>query len=231
MIKKFSTYEKLNSDTILVDGTERSRYNSNGKLIYSTDKGIINFWKWFGDSKVVDDKGRPLIVYHGTINEFDNFSRKNIKNIRTKGGKTIKGEWHVFTDNTELASNYAGVKRNDVYDKDSTLAKTDGWWSYPRDKKIGSVIPVYLKITNPLITDAKDGVYYDFEKLSVNKAKHDGNDGVIINNIWDIPGTNGSLSSYKHNEYITFIPTQIKSAIGNQGTFDLNSNVIYENSK
>lgn len=22
-----------------------------------------NFWNWFGDSKVVDDKGNPLVVY------------------------------------------------------------------------------------------------------------------------------------------------------------------------
>ena len=24
------------------------------------------FWRWFGDSKVVDRRGRPLVVYHGT---------------------------------------------------------------------------------------------------------------------------------------------------------------------
>jgi len=33
------------------------------------------FWKWFGDSKVVDDQGNPLVCYHGTsrggFNSFD----------------------------------------------------------------------------------------------------------------------------------------------------------------
>lgn len=31
------------------------------------------FRRWFGDSKVVDDNGEPLVVYHGTIYDFDTF--------------------------------------------------------------------------------------------------------------------------------------------------------------
>ena len=31
------------------------------------------FKKWFGDSKVVDESGKPLVVYHGTTQEFDTF--------------------------------------------------------------------------------------------------------------------------------------------------------------
>lgn len=32
-----------------------------------------NFWAWFGDSKVVDANGAPLVVYHGTDAQFDAF--------------------------------------------------------------------------------------------------------------------------------------------------------------
>lgn len=32
------------------------------------------FKRWFGDSKVVDEQGKPLVVYHGTNMEFDSFS-------------------------------------------------------------------------------------------------------------------------------------------------------------
>lgn len=32
-----------------------------------------NFQRWFGDSKVVNDQGEPLIVYHGTNQDFDTF--------------------------------------------------------------------------------------------------------------------------------------------------------------
>ncbi len=34
------------------------------------------FWKWFGDSKVVDKNGDPLIVYHGTSKKFRKFNLK-----------------------------------------------------------------------------------------------------------------------------------------------------------
>jgi 8-oxo-dGTP pyrophosphatase MutT (NUDIX family) len=32
------------------------------------------FKKWFGNSKVVDKNGQPLVVYHGTVHDFDVFS-------------------------------------------------------------------------------------------------------------------------------------------------------------
>ncbi len=32
------------------------------------------FKKWFGDSKVVDENGKPLVVYHGTVGDFDSFN-------------------------------------------------------------------------------------------------------------------------------------------------------------
>lgn len=32
-----------------------------------------NFWKWFGDSKVIDKNGKPLVVYHGSHSEFSEF--------------------------------------------------------------------------------------------------------------------------------------------------------------
>ena len=40
--------------------------------------GVIdnpNFKKWFGDSKVVNDKGNPLAVYHGSTEEFYEFEK------------------------------------------------------------------------------------------------------------------------------------------------------------
>lgn len=35
------------------------------------------FMSWFQGSKVVDDKGEPLLVYHGTDKDFSRFSLKN----------------------------------------------------------------------------------------------------------------------------------------------------------
>jgi len=59
--------------TVMVDGKERTVFNSEGRPIHPTVEGVRNFWRWFGDSKVVDEQGRPLVVYHGTSFSFDIF--------------------------------------------------------------------------------------------------------------------------------------------------------------
>jgi hypothetical protein len=69
-------------------------------LVKMTD----NFKKWFGDSKVVDDEGNPLVVYHGTTHDFKSFEleRGNMENAVGRG--------YYFTTSPEDASiNYAGV--------------------------------------------------------------------------------------------------------------------------
>ncbi|MCL2282499.1 MAG: hypothetical protein FWC26_04195, partial [Fibromonadales bacterium] len=44
------------------------------------------FKRWFGDSKVVDEQGKPLVVYHGTNAEFTEFKNKNkYQNIQHEG--------------------------------------------------------------------------------------------------------------------------------------------------
>lgn len=35
------------------------------------------FKKWFGDSKVVDENGKPLVVYHGSLWKFDTFGKSD----------------------------------------------------------------------------------------------------------------------------------------------------------
>jgi hypothetical protein len=40
------------------------------------DDHQANFLKWFGDSKVVDAAGKPLVVYHGTSAKFSVFDKK-----------------------------------------------------------------------------------------------------------------------------------------------------------
>lgn len=69
-------------NTILIDGRKRSTVNSLGNPIAKTEQGIINFWKWFGDSKIVDKQKRPLVVYHGTAKKFSVINmRKGAQNL------------------------------------------------------------------------------------------------------------------------------------------------------
>jgi hypothetical protein len=106
--------------------------NNKNKLIHPTPEGIENFWKWFGDSKVVDDQGRPLIMYHGTRWEFDKFKKNKL-------GKSIDCPWSnlgfFFTEDYELASKFSNGKK---WNQD-----------YKSYLKGSNVIPVYLSMKKP----------------------------------------------------------------------------------
>lgn len=85
--------------------------------------------------------------------------------------------------------------------------------SMREDDIIGqNIVPVYLKIENPLVFDFK-GVptpIGDVDKL-IDKALANGNDGLILLNIVDPPPAS--------THYIVFKPSQVKSAIGNTGEY------------
>lgn len=95
-------------ETIVVGKKTLSTRNSLGQYIYPTIEGIVNFWKWFGNSKVVDDQGRPRVVYHGTGKDFSEFS------IDMGRGKSKKSGAY-FTSSADVASTYApGVNGGNV---------------------------------------------------------------------------------------------------------------------
>lgn len=76
------TLSSQNEDTITIDGLARATINSLGNPIASTEQGIRNFWKWFGNSKVVDAQGRPRVIYHGTDKKFSKINmRKGAQNL------------------------------------------------------------------------------------------------------------------------------------------------------
>ena len=49
--------------------------------------------KWFADSKVVDENGKPLVVYHGSDADFYSFDTTNGAwfSISTKNGQILAG--------------------------------------------------------------------------------------------------------------------------------------------
>jgi hypothetical protein len=100
-MKSFKQFLKENTvhPMIDVDGVKKHRHNSEGKPIHHTDEGIKNFHKWFGDSKVTDEHGRPQVVYHGTNANFNEFDINKINPCH--GG-------HYFSDSSVLSSKFAG---------------------------------------------------------------------------------------------------------------------------
>ena len=152
------------------------------------------FKKWFGNSKVVDGDGKPLVVYHGSLSKgVTVFDTSRVTTRNPKGD--LAGTY--FTSNPQTAYGYTrefGVP-----------AKT------PR----GDVTAVYLKIENPLNTTAaikkyrKQGLSFGDAKRKALEALTPEHDGVIFD------GDKANAS-----EYVVFKPTQIKSATDNSGAFD-----------
>jgi len=71
------------------------------------------FWRWFGDSQAVDDKGRPLVFWHGSQEEgFDAFEVQ-----RTSYG-------YFFAHDRETAA-YYGPHLYEVYLKAENVADLD----------------------------------------------------------------------------------------------------------
>lgn len=141
------------------------------------------FKKWFGDSKVVDEEGKPLVVYHGTktagFDVFD-FSRS------TPTGRIY------FAVSPKHASDYA----SDSFHPDRTT-------------EAAALYPVFLSIQNPI----------DLDALMRGDAKYD---GIGYNaESWRKHGYDGAFAQESDGKvWIAFAPHQIKSAIGNRGTFD-----------
>ena len=200
------------------------------------------FKRWFGDSKVVDKNGQPLVVYHGTKADFEAFSEQ------ARGVGISRGRGFYFSDNAEGASSYA---LDDMRNPDDATPQ---------------VMPVYLSLRNPLVVDAEGRPYYnvnggngdtgripnpDFDgnedtgmrgpsgaamfmpdprgrvpNESINdfvkRAKEAGHDGLIVRDVGDA----GNFAEARRQEkiggtttYVAFRPEQIKS-VNNRGTFD-----------
>jgi hypothetical protein len=148
----------------------------------------------------VDAEGRPLVVYHGTNADFNTF---DIKKATDKEGKKLNlgfgSKMFYFTPIKNIAKKYGN-----------------------------NLIEVYLDIKNIYDLNNKD-----------NKADYrNAINGYKVDNIWysEIPDKSNKraekfVSELKKknfdginaiDEIIVFSPTQIKSATGNDGSFDPN---------
>ncbi len=106
------------------------------------------FQNWFGDSKAVDASGQPLRVFHGTGGNFSVFNRAR---AGAATGAANTGAGFFFTDNADVAGNYARMARD-----------------------AQAIMPAYLSVKNPLRLEAKNMMEADRLLMSGLKPEHDG---------------------------------------------------------
>lgn len=231
------------ADTININGVSRPTLNSEGRPIASTEQGIRAFWKWFGDSKVVDAQGRPLVVYHGGAAGTEAFDP-------AKSGTVQVSDWGkgiYFTPNKWQAQGYANdaalaidQRDKDLYKAiDDTAAKYGVSDPMMAGIKLGIGSPEYAEVqraTNEWrqyrqeMRQAGGGeVYSTYLKIEnpevyqyvgvtdpylADMAKANDRDGVVVVN----EQVTGDLADHM-DEILVFRPEQIKS-VNNRGTFD-----------
>lgn len=168
---------------------------------------LDRFSRWFGHSKVVDGQGSPLVVYHGThAYERDGVSFGN----------------PVLFDRT-FAQKFFGRKPS--YDHVGSWFTTD---SVAAASYGPAVMPVYLRIESPLIItgDGANAPQWATRRLMRLVEEYGGveefreslstkHDGILIQD--DL------LDGLPGDVWVALHPNQIKSAICNCGSYDLNN--------
>jgi hypothetical protein len=195
--------------------------NSNGQVISTVKQSFDNFSRWFGDSEAVDSSGRPLVFFHGTKSDFNEF-KVGIKTINA----TTFGEYELtrsaifVTPIHEFAHDYSGEESG------------------------SNIISVYVKAQNPFdISNGMSGDQYDqVESVGFNpKYIHnlqnwwelfDGEDGDLFVSCLKKLGYDSVIfpetsphSETDSNVYALFSGNQLKSVYGNKGTFNDTQNM------
>jgi hypothetical protein len=183
--------------------------------------GTPAFKKFFGDSKVVDANGNPLVVYHGTIVRPD-----------TEG---VKGMGDIMAFDRMFTTQFRKPSIDTVGSFFSTNPGEGGAQMYSGTGEGAAVYPVYLSIKSPYTTTfetmlrrarmMENGVD-DGRKIGAKEVaalrkflNEAGKDGIHIK-------ADPKSAEFKNQDvWIALEPEQIKSATGNIGTFDESANI------
>ncbi len=188
------------------------------------------FKDWFGDwennpmeaSKIVDENGEPMVVYHGSLHNFDVFgeSIKRKTNVDTPDGV------YFMTTNRDVASSYAGTDENVILDENKKIK------SVFTGEYLGGIYPLFANVRRPLVLDYKGMPWRTSFDDDINKkvleARESEFDGVIAKNIMDFGpfGNSASNRNTTANDIVVFSPNQMKSATDNTGTYSTKDNNI-----
>lgn len=172
-----------------------SKKPTQGTLFSPRQVETPEFKRWFGASKMVGRDGKPTVFYHGTDADIDSFENKG----------PFGNRGFYFTKDSGYANFYAfgdGAKK---------------------------IYPVYLRIENPKVIDnpllEKIKAYFTGTKSDrTNYARSEEAHSSMALMDGDIAklkaqGYDGIVNKL-YNEVVVFDPEQIKSAVGNRGTFD-----------
>ena len=212
-------YPAYTGETINIDGKERTVYNSNGERIAQSEPALRNFWNWFGDSKVVDDQGRPLVVYHGTLAGVKEFKKKKIR----RGN--IFGKGFYFTNSKQGAELYSSGKTLSVY---LSFQKPFVVWEQEFDFADGEAVVNAITEYGYTVSDTnREEILESESPLYTAKINYGESTLNAISNILAREnGYDSLIGMTSIREFVAFEPNQIKST-ENTGEFGIGVNNMY----
>ncbi|MFA6927581.1 MAG: LPD5 domain-containing protein, partial [Bacteroidales bacterium] len=159
---------------------KNSAENTKGASFAKSDQTKTKeFKKWFGDwendpenaSKVVDKKGNPLVVYHGSPDARFLKDEAVFKSQKERYGTGHERGAHWFASSQKTARTYS-----------------DPWRAFDYQKAEPRVISAYLNMRNPLVIDGHGKGWREVQKLGktsnvIERAQAEGHDGIIIRNV------------------------------------------------
>lgn len=204
-------------ETLEVDGQQRPTTNSEGRPIHPTEEGVRNFWKWFGDSKVVDGQGRPLVVYHGTPNEFTVFESRPGRNFLFGESDEVQRHGIFVTPNAVFAEEFSFDERRNSKQPMALFANMQK----PLDLREGIDGQDEMALRNAGFTQKIPWAYTDYWQLFdddvgeefVSAARSAGFDGALLSEVND-SGREVPVFVMFGNRH------QLKDARENTGAFD-----------
>ena len=120
------------------------------------------FKEWFGGSKVVDENGEPLVVYHGSGDDFSNFSNEALGS--STGAKSAKNGF-FFTNSPRNAGRYA-IYAPDVLLQSGNFFPPKGLDRQQREKWIeGNAITYKVHNAKRMFTKTAKGYKKEFITL------------------------------------------------------------------
>lgn len=217
--------------------------NSLGKPI----RNYNNFKLWFKNSVAVDSNNRPLVVYHGTGNDFDEF---NIE-LRSKYNANDQyGPGYYTATNPIIASGYAYGHNPNVIPLYVSIQKPLTETTVPFNKSVIKALIINSPYYEDALTNFGD-TSYENKNVVLNRAinAYTVYDNAIhqmqtiLGDFWyttkiskflsiitKLTGYDGvTVKPGNENSgkfYIAWQPYQLKSVTGNNGEYSINNNTI-----
>ena len=201
------------------------------------------FTKWFSDSKVVDTAGAPRVVFHGTNQNIVRFAAERLG--QNTGAWSAKA--FFFTENPVEAAEYANMSArkqvsnapeqeaaserfiaalesatrrgdHDAYERITHEFEASEQEAMSGEPRGANILPVYLSIKNPLVIDMKGAADLAGVAEAIALARSGKFDGLRLDNVFD--AVEQRPDKFDTTQWVALRPEQIKSAIGNRGTWN-----------